>query len=219
MQRAILFDFNGVIVNDEPQHCEALMTTLSECGIPLTRDEYYRDYLGFDDHECFRFSFERRGLRADAGTVEAAIRRKAELYRRAIHDSLELVPGSAEFVRRASHEGYRMGVVSGALREEIELVLGLAGLRELFGVVVASEDVESCKPDPGGYRKAVDTLSLPVEHCVVIEDSLPGLAAARAAGLRCVMLATSHPIGDLRGADLAWSDLVGRSPADLPWAA
>lgn len=219
MDRGILFDFNGVIVDDEPQHCAALIATLAEYGLPLSRDDYYRDYLGFDDKECFRYAFERSSLRADDGVIDHAIVRKATLYEKAIRQSMTLVPGSTEFIRDASRKGYRLAVVSGALRREIELVLSLAGLRDLFGVVVASEDVNACKPDPQGYEQARGMLELPCEQCVIIEDSLPGLGAARRAGIRCAMVATSHPANDLRSADLVWLDLRGHTAEELPWSA
>src|SRR5919201_564086 len=108
---AILFDFNGVIVNDEPQHCDALIATLAEYGIELDRERYYQEYLGFDDRECFRFTFTRH-------------------------------------VRAAEAEGHTLAVVSGALRREIDLVLGVAGIREHFVHITAAEDVAACKPDP-----------------------------------------------------------------------
>jgi beta-phosphoglucomutase-like phosphatase (HAD superfamily) len=148
MERAILFDFNGVIVDDEPQHCDALIATLAEYGLPLSRDDYYREYLGFDDRECFRFAFERSLLRVDDGVLDHAIERKATLYEKAIRQSMTLVPGSTEFIRDAAIKGYGLAVVSGALRREIDLVLSLAGLQQLFGVVIASEDVNACKPIP-----------------------------------------------------------------------
>ena len=123
MPRAILFDFNGVIVNDEQQHCEALIATLAGYGYDLDRAQYYRDYLGFDDRECFRFTFERMGLGADEGLIPEAIERKAVLYEQAIRASLELVPGSTDFIRTAAEDGYRLAVISGASRREIKLVL------------------------------------------------------------------------------------------------
>jgi beta-phosphoglucomutase len=219
MDRAILFDFNGVIVDDEPQHCDALIATLAEYGLPLSREDYYRDYLGFDDRECFRFAFEGNRLRANDGVLDHAIERKATLYEKAIRQSMTLVPGSTDFIRDASRKGYRLAVVSGALRREIELVLSLAGLRDLFGVVVASEDVNACKPDPQGYERARAALALPCEQCVIIEDSLPGLGAARRAGIRCAMVATSHSAADLRAADKVWQDLRGHTADELPWSA
>lgn len=217
MPRAILFDFNGVIVNDEPQHCEALIATLATYGYALDREAYYRDYLGFDDRECFRFTFERMGMGADPALIHEAIERKAVRYEQAIRQSLELVPGSVEFVRAAAAAGYRLAVVSGALRREIDLVLGVAGLRRHFEVIVAAEDVSHCKPDPQGYLAARTALGIPAPACMVIEDSLPGLQAARGAGVRCAMVATSHPAADLAGADLVWETLAGHHPEELPW--
>lgn len=217
MPRAILFDFNGVIVNDEPQHCDALIAALGTYGYALERSEYYRRYLGFDDRECFRFTFERMGRRADDALLAEAIGRKAELYERAIRSTLELVPGSVDFIRRAAGMGYRMAVVSGALRREIELILDEADLRSNFEVIVAAEDVSRCKPDPQGYQAARTALGVPTRECVVIEDSRPGLEAARQAGLRCAMITTSHSAAELADADLIWADLQDRDPADLPW--
>src|SRR5215213_3624029 len=93
MTAAILFDFNGVIIDDEPQHCEALIATLGEDGYALDRDTYYREYLGFDDRECFRFTFERMGRPADEPALLQAIERKNAYYERAIRGSMRLVPG------------------------------------------------------------------------------------------------------------------------------
>ena len=220
MVSAILFDFNGVIVDDEPQHCSALIATLAEDGIPLDRESYYRDYLGFDDRECFRFTFERLGRPLDEQALADAIERKHGHYASALRQELRLVPGAADFIESAALEAYQLAIVSGALRREIELVLDLSGLRPHFSAVVAAEDVVACKPDPRGYLMGREALDLPAARCVVVEDSLPGLAAARAAGMRCAMLTTSHPEAACAGAgaDAVWPDFVGRTAADLPWA-
>jgi beta-phosphoglucomutase len=218
MVSAILFDFNGVIIDDEPQHCDALIATLAEYGYPLDRETYYRDYLGFDDRECFRFTFARNGDPVEAGRIAKAIERKNEHYLRAIRSDMRLVPGAAEFVAAAADEGHRLAIVSGALRREIELVLDLAGLRRHFSAIVAAEDVSACKPDPQGFNRAREALELPAGRCVAVEDSLPGLAAARAAGLRCAMLTTSYAEDALAAGDAVWRDFVGRAPRDLPWA-
>jgi HAD superfamily hydrolase (TIGR01509 family) len=218
MDRGILFDFNGVLIDDEPQHCEALTAALAEYDIPLDRETYYREYLGFDDRECFRFTFARHGRPTDAAAVATAIERKARHYGAAIRRSMTLVPGACDFVRAAAMEGLALAVVSGALRREIELVLELADLRPHFPVVVAAEDVSACKPDPQGFTRAREALGLGPEQCVVVEDSLPGLEAAHAAGIRCAVLTTSHPADALGAADAVWPNLVGRRPADLPWA-
>jgi beta-phosphoglucomutase len=218
MTSGILFDFNGVIIDDESQHCDALIATLSEYGYTLDRDTYYREYLGFDDRECFRFTFERMGQPRDESSLREAIARKHAAYERAIRGSMRLVPGAAEFVENAALDGFQLAIVSGALRSEIDLVLDLAGLRPHFAEIVAAEDVSVCKPDPRGYNRAREMLEIVPRRCVVVEDSLPGLNAARAAGLRCAMLATSHPEDVCGDADLVWRDFVGHDPAELPWA-
>jgi beta-phosphoglucomutase len=218
MATGILFDFNGVIIDDEPQHCDALIATLAEYGHPLDRETYYRDYLGFDDRECFRFTFARNGGPVAESRILDAIERKNEHYLRAIRADMRLVPGAVDFVEAAALEGHQLAIVSGALRREIELVLELAGLRPHFAEIVAAEDVSACKPDPQGFNRARDALALAAGRCVVVEDSRPGLAAARAAGLRCAMLTTSHPEDSLAAGDRIWPDFTGRTPRDLPWA-
>jgi beta-phosphoglucomutase len=218
MTSGILFDFNGVIVDDESQHCDALIATLAEYGYALDRPTYYREYLGFDDRECFRFTFDRMGRPLTESVLSEAVARKHAAYERAIRDSMRLVPGAADFIENAALDGFQLAIVSGALRSEIELVLDLMGLRAHFAEIVAAEDVGVCKPDPQGYNRAREMLDLTARRCVVIEDSLPGLTAAHAAGLRCAMLATSHPEDACADADTVWRDFVGHDAAELPWA-
>lgn len=218
MASGILFDFNGVLIDDEPQHCDALIATLAEYGYPLDRDTYYRDYLGFDDRECFRFTFARDGEAVDESRLQEAIERKNGHYERAIRADMRLVPGAVDFVESAALDGLQLAIVSGALRREIALVLDLSGLAPHFAEIVAAEDVSACKPDPQGFNRARQALGVPAARCMVVEDSLPGLAAARAAGLRCAMLSTSHGAEALAGGDAVWSDFVGRAPDDLPWS-
>jgi len=209
---AVLFDFNGVIVDDEEQHRATLEALLAEEGIALTRAQYYEEYLGWNDRMSFVAAFRRAGRPLAAERLDALVAEKSRRYERLIEESLTLVPGAAEFVARAA--GWcRLGIVSGALRREIELVLDRAGLRRHFQVIVAAEDVACCKPDPAGYLAAHAALG--ARRCVAIEDSLPGLAAARAAGLRCTMLTTSHDPAALAAADAVWTSFNGHDPAEL----
>jgi beta-phosphoglucomutase len=218
MTSGILFDFNGVIIDDEAQHCESLIATLDGYGYSLDRETYYRDYLGFDDRECFRFTFERMGLPQNESALRKAVARKHAEYERSVRDSMHLVPGAVEFIESAALDGLQLAIVSGALRSEIDLILDMTGLRAHFAEIVAAEDVAACKPDPQGYNRARELLDLAPRRCVVIEDSLPGLKAARAAGLRCAMLTTSHPEDACRDADVVWHDFIGHDSAELPWA-
>jgi len=215
---AVLFDFNGVIVDDEEQHRATLTELLADDGITVTRAQYYGEYLGWNDRMSFVEAFRRAGKPLSAARLEALVAEKSRRYERLIEESLTLVPGAAQFVARAA-ESCRLGVVSGALRREIELVLDHAGLRCYFEVILAAEDVACCKPDPAGYLAAHAALDqrhpVKIGRCVAIEDSLPGLAAARAAGMRCTMLTTSHEAATLAAADAVWTSFQGHDPAEL----
>jgi HAD superfamily hydrolase (TIGR01509 family) len=217
---AVLFDFNGVLVDDEAQHCRALQRVLADEGIPLSQDAYYAQYLGLDDRTGLVEAFRRAQRTLTTELLDHLVVKKSTLYLSLVATALRIVPGAPEFVRDAGQR-FRLGLVSGALRREIDPVLGKTGLAEAFEVIVAADDVRRCKPDPAPYLAAHTAFSrrrsLPVHSCVVIEDSLPGLEAARAAGMPCVMLTTNHPPSALegRGAALVWDSFTGHTPSEL----
>ena len=217
---AVLFDFNGVLVDDEPQHCEALRQVLASEGLTLSRDQYYAEYLGLDDRTGFVQAYRRANRTLTTEVLDGLVAAKSGIYVQLIERSLSMVSGAAEFVRDAGRQ-YRLGIVSGALRGEIDLVLKRTNLADRFDIIIAAGDVPHSKPDPGSYLAALAAFQrrrpIAAHACVVIEDSLPGLAAARAAGMPCVMLATSHPADTLRrlGAALVWDSLAGHTPAEL----
>lgn len=220
MIEAVLFDFNGVLVDDEPQHCEALRSILAEEGITLTREQYYADYLGLDDRTGFVQAFQRANRTLTTELINRLVEGKSGIYQQLIERSLTMVPGAAEFVRDAGKR-YRLGIVSGALRSEIDLVLRRTTIGDRFEVIIAAGDVPQSKPDPAAFLAAHAAFNrrraIEARACMVIEDSLPGLSAARAAGMPCVMLATSHPADMLRqrGAALVWDSLSGHGAAEL----
>src|SRR5947207_14307334 len=196
MIEALLFDFNGVIADDEEQHRAALGVVLAGEGLSLTPQQYYSDFLGFDDRRCLIEAFRRAGKTLPPPQLERLLAQKSRVYQELIDRSLALVPGAADFVPRAA-ERFRLGLVSGALRQEVELVLGRAGLQRYFDVLVAAEDVEQCKPDPAGYLAARGALD---HHAVAgrqrsaaIERSWPPLPAARAPGARGGLRSRSQP--------------------------
>jgi beta-phosphoglucomutase len=218
--KAIIFDFNGVIVDDEPLHLELFRRVLGEEGVGLSDEDYHAKYLGYDDRGCFVAAL------TDAGKVEAAtsaafiqelIDRKAAYYRRAIEERFLLFPGVVELVRRVATR-YPLAIASGALRGEIELVLERGGIRECFKEIVAAEDVSACKPDREGYVKALAALNaglgaaIQAAECLVIEDSVAGVEAARAAGMRCVAVTNSYAAAELAGADAVVTTLEGFEP-------
>lgn len=216
--RLLLLDYNGVVANDEPLHCAALRDVLAVERIALSEADYFADYLGLDDPACLREAFRRAHRPLDDAALRRLAARKADWYAELVRAGLPLVPGVAAFARAATGMGLGVAVVSGALRREVAAGLACAGITDLVRVVVSVEDVAAGKPDPAGYRRAIALLAGEADAragVVVVEDSLPGLAAARALGAGCVMLATSHSADRLAGADLVWDSFAGHRPQEL----
>jgi HAD superfamily hydrolase (TIGR01509 family) len=218
MTDAILFDFNGVLVDDEEQHRAALTRVAERFGLTVTREWYYTHILGFNDTLSFAEVFRTANRTVSTELLRRLVEQKAVAYRELIDGHLAFVPGAQDFVRAVAVD-YRLAIVSGARREEIDLLLDRAGLTGCFETVVAAEDVPSSKPDPAPYRAAHGALQrrAPLEprRCLAIEDSVAGAAAARAAGMRCVALTTSHGPSAFPDAAAVWPSFAGRGPADV----
>jgi HAD superfamily hydrolase (TIGR01509 family) len=214
---ALLLDYNGVIVDDEPLHCEAFLAVLGEEGIAVSRDAYYAEYLGLDDRACFRQALYADGRPIPPGDVAHLVARKGAYYRSLIRRALPVVPGARAFVREAAKRR-RIAVVSGAARSEVAFGLARAGIADAVSVIVTREDVPTSKPDPAGLRLALVRLAAAAAgpwRAAVAEDSLPGLGAARALGAGCLLRTTSHPAAALAAADLVWPSFEGHHPDDL----
>src|SRR6266566_1584038 len=157
MIQAIFFDFNGVIIDDEPLQLKAYQEVLGEQGIDLTAEQYYAS-MGMDDKAFLRAAFEREAKALSQQTMQTAIERKSEIHRRLIEDELPLFPGVVNFLKATSRR-YQLGLVSMARRMEIEYVLPRARLKGLFKVIVSAEDVTRCKPDPECYHLGLEQLN------------------------------------------------------------
>lgn len=216
--RAVVFDFDGVLVDSEPLHFEALRDALLPEGIAITREEYYAKYLAFDDHGSIRRALEEYGIIADAPETDRIARRKAACFAK-ILEKVTFYPGASQLVR-ALAAALPVGIASGARRDEIEAILTAGGLRESFSVIVGADDVPRTKPDPAPYLLAASQLgafasNLAPEECLAIEDSMPGIASALAAGMKVVGVAHSYPAAKLQAAHRVVESLVGLEGDDL----
>jgi HAD superfamily hydrolase (TIGR01509 family) len=207
--RAFLFDCDGTLADNEPLHYRALAEALLADGIRLGVPEY-RLLTGLPDGEAVRAALRGAGRETGDAKVGALVEAKRAAYRRALAAGLVPVPGMADFVRRAS-SSYPLALATGAWRDEAEAVLAGLGVADCFRAVVTQEDCAKGKPDPEPFLRALAALNaadpapsppLGPRDCLVFEDSPHGVAAARAAGMRCVALTTSHTGADLRDADL-----------------
>jgi len=211
--RAVLFDFDGVIVNSEPLHFLAFHEILAAEKIELSEREYYQDMIGFDDRGAFQHIFAARGRELDPKTLLRVLTRKSEVMMDLIHRrKLEPLPGTEEFVR-ALWRHCPLGICSGGLREEIEVMLQGVTLRDCFSVIVAAEDVDVGKPDPRGYVLTARLLSekskreLTPSDCLIVEDAPTVIRQVKALGYPTLAVASSYPPEQLGDGDYVVTSL------------
>lgn len=225
MIRAILFDFNGVLVDDEPIHLELVQKVLAEEGLELTSEDYYSHYLGLDDHTCFHELLTARQEDASSARLFRLVARKSAYYQMRVRkEGFPIFAGATELIAQAVDDDLMLGLVSGALKAEAEGALQQMGVREHFKCLVTSEDVEQGKPHPEGYRLGLTLLNsepplpsrlLHPHEVLVIEDSPKGLEAARACGLPTLAVAQTYDASQLGSADHVLPSLDGVQLQDL----
>jgi beta-phosphoglucomutase len=218
---ALIFDFDGVVIDSEPTHLMCFRQVLDAVGIDLKTEDYYGRYLGLDDHDCFARVLEARGRPADESQIRRMIARKTACIQEAYAGSIRAMPGAVELARRARQAGIPTAVCSGGLRKEIELAARAIGAGDLFMTIVSAQDVRRGKPDPEGYRLALGRLRrlsgrrLRPSRSLVIEDAPAGIQAARAAGMKVLALTSSYPPGELARAQRVVGSLADVSLDDL----
>jgi beta-phosphoglucomutase len=219
MIQAVFFDFNGVIVDDEPLQMKAYQEVLGREGLTVTEADYYGS-LGMDDVAFLRAAFARGERELDDETLKRVIGAKTEAHRKLLGEEPPLFHGVVTFVKALSRR-HPLGLVSMARRTEIDYVLERASLAQYFSVIVSAEDAKAHKPDPSCYNNALAALNakrgaahilpLRADECLVVEDSPPGILSARAAGMRTLGITNTVPERALREAG---ADSVTRSLAD-----
>jgi len=194
---AVLWDLDGVLVDSTRFHYEAYRRLLSESGRDIRFDEF-RNLFGLRNDAILRRLLGELPPRE----VERLGQRKEELFRELIAGNVEALPGAAELVRRLREGGLSLAIVSSTPRANIELILGSLGLADAFAAVVGAEDARRGKPHPEGFLTAAKRLGVPPADCVVLEDAPEGIEGAKAAGMRCIGVATTRPPERLSQADL-----------------
>ena len=210
--RAVIFDFDGVLVDSEPLHFQSLGEAMRPEGITVTREAYFGKYLAFDDRGAIRRVLEDHGIFPDAERMERIALRKEARFADVLK-GVSFFPGARDLVGALAAR-VPLGIASGARHAEIEAILAAGGLREPFPVIVGADDVPRTKPDPAPYLLAARQLTafapgLEPGDCLAFEDSVPGIASALAAGMKVVGVAHSYPPAKLRSAHRVVESLVG----------
>ncbi|MGV8908830.1 MAG: HAD family hydrolase [Propionicimonas sp.] len=185
MAVAVIFDLDGVLADSEPVHLAAEQAAVAEHGHDLT-EAAKQPFVGLANAEIMHGLIELFGIDATVADLAAA---KAG-YQRALLADLGGFPATTELVQRLASAAVPVAVASGSTRWNIDASLAAVGLAEYFDVRVSAEEVPLGKPAPDVFLEAARRLGVPPESCVVVEDAVPGMLAALAAGMRCVAIPT-----------------------------
>ncbi|BAZ48774.1 HAD-superfamily hydrolase subfamily IA, variant 3 [Nostoc sp. NIES-4103] len=200
--KAILFDFNGIIIKDEAIHLQLIDEILVAENLQPQKVSERQATLGRSDRACFEELLANRGRVATDEYLTALLNRKAQAYAAEIEklEKLPIYPGVEDLIYQVRSRNLKIGLVSGAIGKEIELVLNRAKLAEYFQVIVSGEDVTTSKPKPDGYLLAVERLNqqypdlnLQPQECLAIEDTPAGIQAGKRANMQVVGVANTYP--------------------------
>ncbi len=202
MLKAVFFNFNGVIINDEAIHEKIIDRLMLDENLQLKRGEFREVCWGKSDRTYITDLLKRRGRYLAETYLDRLLAGKSSAYKAQI-DTLQKLPiysGLAEFIAKIRVAGLKMAVVSGAMRSDIELVLERAGLAADFDLIVAGDDLTASKPEPDSYLLAVELLNKkypdfglqPIE-CLALEDTFAGIEAAKKAGIQVAGVTHTYP--------------------------
>jgi len=207
MIKAVLFDFDGVVVPSEQLHMKTFFEILAPHNIKISEERWYREFAGIGSRRIFLALMEEYGIKGD---VEELVEKRRNLFiNYTKNGSMKETPGVREFLHYLREKGIMAAIVSGGHRSYIEVLLGILGLEGFFDIIVSADDIAARKPDPGPFLYAADKLAVRPEDCLVIEDSYSGCKAAKAAGMQLVWV-RPHESMDPPENDLVIKDFQDR---------
>ena len=211
MIKGLLFDMDGVLVDSEDFISRAAIEMFEEYGVhPVPED--FKPFVGTGENRYIGGVAEKYGLQLDIGKAKA---RTYEIYETLVKGRLYALPGAQKFVRSAKDKAYKLALATSADYIKMRINLKGIGLSEnLFDAMVTGGDIEHKKPAPDIYLKAAQMIGCQPRECIVIEDAVSGVKAAKRAGSYCLALTTSFQAGDLNGADWIYEDL-SKVPEDF----
>jgi len=214
MLKAILFDMDGVLVDSEEFIFEATKMMFAEHGISVKKEDAL-PFVGTGENSYISGIGLHNGFRVD---IERDKARTYQLYEQIASAKLNALPGVSEFISNCAYKGLKMAVASSADKIKVMINLREIGLSaDHFGAIVTGEDVKNKKPFPDIYLKAATLLGVKPEECLVVEDAVSGVKAAKAAGAKCLALTTSFDAELLTEADWICEDLANVNDDSINW--
>jgi len=221
MLKAVIFDFDGVITDSEVLHLRAFNQSLVPYGVEISTKDYYTNYLGFSDFDCYKTLIDNGMLNIDERKIGDIIKRKSKIFEELTKTEGRTIEGVHEFLQMLEENNIPMAICSGSLLVEIEVTLEESGLRHFFAEIVSAEQVKKGKPHPEGFLLSLQKLNehcrppIATNECIVIEDSHWGLQAGKAAGMHTVAVTNSYDAEQLGLAEKIVSHLNELTINDL----
>ncbi|MDP3985649.1 MAG: HAD family phosphatase [bacterium] len=190
--KAVIFDLDGVISDTQVIHSAVESLLFARYGISIAPEEISRRFAGTMSREYFPVVFREAGKTCD--DLEGLIRKRRETVMECARGNVRPIPGAPELIAHLASRKIPLAVGSGSNRSFIDLVLSELQLEHYFSAIASSDDVAKSKPDPAIFLLAAERLQVSPSQCVVIEDGINGMVAARAAGMKCIALVPpNHP--------------------------
>ncbi|MDD5172062.1 MAG: HAD family phosphatase [Candidatus ainarchaeum sp.] len=186
MIRAVLFDFDGVVVQSERLHMDSFLELLSPFGVNVSEERWYREFAGTGSRSIIERLAKEYNIKTDIGEL---VEKRKNLYEAKIRKGeLRETPGVKAFLETIRKKGIKTAIVSGSHSSNVALAISTLGLDGLFDLIVSGDDIDIRKPDPGPFLHAAKKLDMKPSECLVIEDSYAGCESARRAGMRLVVV-------------------------------
>lgn len=202
--RAVLWDMDGVLADTGEVHYQSWMKTLEGAGIPFGRETFRRTF-GMNNAGLLEFAL---GYPLESDRLNEISERKEAIFRQEIRGRVRLFPGAKEWLERLRGSGIRQAVASSAPQENIEVLVDELGIRLYFDALVSAYHMPG-KPDPAVFLEAARQLDTPPQNCLVVEDAIAGVEAARRAGMRCIAVTNTNPREALSAAEVIVETLEG----------
>lgn len=202
MLSAIIFDFDGIIVDSEPLHFRAFNEVLALTGKSISWEAYCSTYIGFDDRDAFKKIYSTTNETLSSKQQKNLIKQKAELLQRYIENGEAIpLPGAVDLIKSLPPR-LPIALCSGALRSDIDPILKQLGINDTFSVIVTAEDTAKSKPHPAPYCLALKKLKISSpKTAIAIEDTPAGIISAKGAGLKVLAVTNSYDHDYLLEAD------------------
>ncbi len=208
---AVLWDLDGVIADTGTYHCQAWQDIFGKRGVSFTEEDFMR-HFGQRNDTIIRDTV---GGSISPEELDVIASEKEANYRRRVAGNIKPLPGAIELIRALGQHGINMAIASSAPLENIQIIIRGLGIEDCFQAIVWGQEVAEGKPSPQVFLLAARKLEVEPRNCVVIEDAVAGVAAAKTAAMKCVAVTNSHPRNSLKEADLIVATLAALGVSDL----